>query len=191
MINDALFTEWVKEYTKEMFNWAFKKVSDKTLAEDLVQDTFLAAYHSLATFKAESSPKTWLLAILNRKIIDYYRSKARSIVQHEISTGYGNIVEKSDELFDQKGGWKSYKSANWEATEPHLLDSPEFIRVFKECLAKLPERWQSSVKAKYILEKDSKAICKELDITPSNYWQILHRSKLLLKQCIENNWFKQ
>jgi RNA polymerase sigma-70 factor (ECF subfamily) len=39
-----------------------------------------------------------------------------------------------------------------------------------------------------ILKKKTEAICQELEITASNYWQIVHRSKLLLKKCLELKW---
>ena len=74
----ATFTQWVEDHTEEMLAWAYNKLSDKQLAEDLVQDTFLAALQSMDKFKGDSKPKTWLLSILNNKIIDHYRRQARS-----------------------------------------------------------------------------------------------------------------
>lgn len=189
-MSEIIFTNWVNQYTKELYKWAYHKVADKETAEDLVQDTFLAAYHSFSSFKGDSNPQTWLFAILNRKIIDYYRAQARSIVQHEMDAIQDRVIVYSDDLFVANGGWKSYSTANWDTNDADLLDTPDFIEAFNDCMAKLPNRWQTSIKAKYLLEKDSKEICKELEITPSNYWQILHRTKLLLKQCLENNWFK-
>ncbi|MET3114193.1 RNA polymerase sigma factor (sigma-70 family) [Pedobacter sp. CG_S7] len=59
---------WVKLYINSLYRWALIKTSEKEKAEDLVQDTFLAAYQQLENFNGKSSPKTWLLAILNNKI---------------------------------------------------------------------------------------------------------------------------
>ena len=66
-------SDWVNQYAEGMLSWTSFKVSDRELAKDLVQDTFLVASEKFATFRGESSPKTWLYSILNHKIIDYYR----------------------------------------------------------------------------------------------------------------------
>jgi len=41
------------------------------------------------------------------------------------------------------------------------------------------------------MDMESEEICQELEITPTNYWQIMHRAKLQLRECIENNWFNK
>ena len=75
--NPKNLTGWVNSYTNDLYSWAFHKVSDVELAKDLVQDTFLAAAEKIDGFKGESSPKTWLFSILNHKIVDVYRKKAK------------------------------------------------------------------------------------------------------------------
>lgn len=50
------------------------------VAEDLVQETFTAAYRSISGFKNDCHPKTWLFSILNNKIVDYHRKKFKDIV---------------------------------------------------------------------------------------------------------------
>ena len=63
--------EWVNEYSENLFNCAFHKNGYKELSEDLVQDTFVAAYQKLDTFKGNSQVKTWLFSILKNKIADH------------------------------------------------------------------------------------------------------------------------
>lgn len=72
--------ELVEQYTDDLYSWAFHKVSDTEIAKDLVQDTFLTAAEKIGTFKGNSSPKTWLFAILKNKIIDHYRKKVNQSV---------------------------------------------------------------------------------------------------------------
>jgi RNA polymerase sigma-70 factor (ECF subfamily) len=94
-------------------------------------------------------------------------------------------------MFDQNNNWKpSGLEPAWE-DERHLLDNPEFNRVMDICMEDLPSSWKTAVLWKYRLEKEAKEICQELEITPSNYWQILHRAKLLLKECLELKWFNR
>ena len=64
---------WVVNYADYLYSMAYFKVNNQPEAEDLVQETFLSAYKNKDTFKGESAEKTWLTAILNNKIIDYYR----------------------------------------------------------------------------------------------------------------------
>ena len=74
---------WVNQYSDALFSWAYYKTSSKETAEDLVQDTFLAAYHKIDSFKGNSQPKTWLFSILNNKIIDYYRLSAKTTKKND------------------------------------------------------------------------------------------------------------
>lgn len=177
-------TSWVENFTEELYSWALHKVSNAELASDLVQDTFLAASEKIEHFKGESSPKTWLFSILNHKIIDYYRKKVNQPVQLE--------SQSFSLFFSEEGDWQeSHKPKNWHGQEDehHLLDDHEFQHVLKKCLDALPEKWSLCVKLKYLTEKNGDEICQELDVTPSNYWQIIHRAKLQLRECIETNWF--
>ncbi|MDT8394190.1 MAG: sigma-70 family RNA polymerase sigma factor [Bacteroidales bacterium] len=177
-------TEWVKAYTDEMFRWAAYKLSDDELARDVVQDTFMAAAEKLKDFRNESSPKTWLFSILNFKIIDVYRNKANK----PVSAG----LDSMSDFFDEDGSWHRNKRPQaWhDDDDNHLLDDDHFREVLKECLEALPEKWNACVKLKYLMDKKGDDICQELEITPTNYWQIMHRAKLNLRDCIDNNWFQ-
>ena len=182
-----IFESWMNQFADGMYSWAFHKTSSKEVAEDLVQDTFLSAFKAIDSFENKSNPKTWLFSILNNKIIDFYRKSARRFASLDTDTekdGY-KITES---LFDNNQNWTPTGFEDIWDSEKHLLDDPEFIKVFDYCLKDLPEKWNLVVLAKYRLGKEAAEICQELDITPSNYWQIIHRSKLLLKECIEKEW---
>lgn len=176
-------TNWVNEFTSELYKWAYYKTSSVETAEDLVQETFLAAAQKMDSFKGNSSPKTWLFAILNHKIIDYYRKSVNKPVPIETNT--------ISAFFDEDGSWQQEKRPkDWEDNEIHLLDDTDFQKVLQKCLDALPKQWNLCVKLKYLTEKSGEEICQELNIAPTNYWQIVHRAKLQLRNCIENNWFK-
>jgi RNA polymerase sigma-70 factor (TIGR02943 family) len=176
-------TEWVKSFSQDLYKWAVHKVSDVEVAKDLVQETFLAASLKIETFKGDSTPKTWLFSILNFKIIDHYRKKVRQPLSLDQSN-FGNF-------FDEHGSWKQEKRPkDWHDNEKHLLDDDDFQTILKMCLDALPEKWNLCVKLKYLMNKGGDEICEELDITPTNFWQIIHRAKLNLRECVENNWLK-
>ena len=183
MTGDNKLTQWVETYTKEMYSWAFHKVSDTELAKDLVQDTFLAAVEKIQSFKGDSSPKTWLFSILNHIIVDYYRKKIN------LPTNIEN--QSLSSIFDEEGSWKTDKRPkDWDGDETELLDNLEFRAILDNCLGELPEKWNASIKLKYLLNQNGDEICQELSITPTNLWQIIHRAKVQLRECVENNWFK-
>ncbi|MFM7022705.1 MAG: sigma-70 family RNA polymerase sigma factor [Flavobacteriales bacterium] len=182
--NDII-AQWVNEFTDELFRYAYYKVSDKEIAEDLVQNTFLAAVSSFNNFKQESSPKTWLYSILKNKIMDHHRIKFR---RAEVKSDDDSIL---DFFFTEGYHWKNETSPEeWDHTE-ELLDNEDFNLTLKNCLDKLPPKWNAALQLKYMEDRDGKIICQELDITATNFWQILHRAKLQLRECIERNWYKK
>jgi len=175
-------SDWVNEYAEGLLSWALHKVSDPELAKDLVQDTFLAASEKLDTFRGDSSPKTWLYSILNFKIIDHYRAKVKQSVKMDNPSFSG--------FFTRDGEWQQQKRPKaWHEEENHLLDDPEFQAILKSCLDALPEKWSACIKLKYLYKKSGDEVCQELEITPANFWQMVHRAKLNLRECIEKNWF--
>lgn len=183
--NKIIFEKWVLQFSDELFCWALHKTSSKESAEDLVQETFYSAYHKIDSFQEKSTPKTWLFSILNNKIIDYYRKKSKQFVIS--SDDYLPQIKATDSFFDEHENWKN----EIELNEQNWLDNPEFNSILMSCIKNLPENWQFIIQSKYILDKNSADICQELQITMSNYWQITHRAKLLLKKCIELKWVSE
>lgn len=178
---------WVNQFSDELFSWALYKTSSKETAEDLVQETFLAAFHKIDTFQGKSQPKTWLFSILNNKVIDHYRLSAKTTKQ-TFSISENSGFELSDNLFNETENWKDNDiNPIWDQEE-ELLDNPEFNNVMQSCMEDLPQKWKFAVTSKYLTDKNADEICQELEISTSNYWQIVHRAKLLLKKCLEMKW---
>lgn len=183
----TILENWVNQFSDELFSWALYKTSSKETAEDLVQETFLAAFRKIDTFQGKSQPKTWLFSILNNKVIDYYRLSAKTTKQ-TFSISENSGYELSDGLFNETENWKNNDiNPIWDQEE-ELLDNPEFNNVMQGCMEDLPQKWKFAVTSKYLTDKNADEICQELEITTSNYWQIVHRAKLLLKKCLEMKW---
>lgn len=178
---------WVNEYGDALFSWAYYKTSSKETAEDLVQDTFLAAFHKLDSFKGKSQPKTWLFSILNNKVIDHYRLSAKT-TKKTISLSEEKSYGISDGLFDEAENWNSNVIHPIWNQDQELLDDPNFNKVMQHCMDDLPQNWKYAVTSKYLTDKNANEICQYLNITVSNYWQIIHRAKLVLKKCLEMKW---
>jgi RNA polymerase sigma-70 factor (ECF subfamily) len=175
---------WVENYSDSMYSWALHKLSNKETAEDIVQETFMAAMVSMDKFKGDSNSRTWLFAILNNKINDHYRSAFRKPQMDGLPE-----VEK---WFDANDHWNSEeRPLDWAEDTGHLLDDSDFQSVLHACMNRLPGHWFSAIQLKFIDEKNGNVICQELGITNANFWQILHRAKLQLRKCLEVNWFKR
>lgn len=185
--------EWVNDYGDDLFRWAYYKTGDRETAEDIVQDTFLAAIRSVENFKGKSQPKTWLYSILKNKITDHFRSGYRQT--HVNGLNQEKAVEindgAADVFFDSEGSWKSdFTPDNWHEMNDELLDDHEFRSVFDLCMKGLPRKWFDALNFKYLDGKDGNAVSQELGISQTNYWQILHRAKVQVRVCIEKYWFK-
>lgn len=183
---------WVERYADDLYGYAITKCSSSDLAEDFVQDTFLSALNAVDNFKGNSSERTWLFSILKNKIADHYR-KASTRYEVSDSAIYGGDEGQSflDLFFDKSGEWsKQAKPKQWSVEEGNVLDDKEFQKAMQNCVGKLPANWHTAITLKYLEEKESDDICKELNVTASNYWVIMHRAKLMLRACLEKTWFK-
>ena len=179
-------THWVEEYSDALFKFACVRVGDRETAKDLVQETFLSALQNVESFRGESSQETWLTAILKNKIIDYYRKRKAS---KSIPLIDEDGTSELDKYFDEEGEWKSSAGpVSWNASGYQILRSKEFLEILQKCLSKLSDHGRSVFVLKYLDELDSEEICKQLDVTTSNHWVIMHRAKLQIRQCIEKNW---
>lgn len=174
---------WIREYSEPLLNRAYFLLSDREDAKDIVQDVFLSAYTNHEKFKGESSPLTWLMSILYNKVSDRYKQKYKSPIQ--ASNGLND--------FNSDGEWMTPEVIKSWPTEENsqlsLLDDLSFRKVFYQCLENLPEQWKITIKMCYLGEKKAREICNELNISNSNYWKILQRSRLQLRKCIEKHWF--
>jgi RNA polymerase sigma-70 factor (TIGR02943 family) len=185
-------TVWVDLYGDYLFSVACIQLNDREQAKDLVSDTFLSALQSLPAFRGEASEKTWLTKILRHKIIDYYRKKSGKhadlgdYLQETASSFYNSFFEVSG---SSDAHWISTVSPTRDPKfSDHLVHTSDFERIIDYCLRKLPVKMRPIFIARFIDEQESEEICKEHAITSSNYWVVIHRTKLLMRKCLENNW---
>jgi RNA polymerase sigma-70 factor (ECF subfamily) len=186
-------SDWVEVYSNEFFKFAVYRTSNHQVAEDLVQDTFLSGLKALKKFRGDCSEKSWLYNILRNKIIDHYRKKTNQEIKKS------NSFENSDDdtFFQQffkseganSGHWNSNSSPlEWDIAADSYIEQKEFLQILQICLSALPELWSKVFSLKNIDDYSTKEICKELNITSSNQWTIIHRAKLQLRACLEKKW---
>ena len=174
--------QWINLYSDYLFNYTISRVNDREIAKDLVQDTFVAGLKSMKNFKGDASERTWLISILKRKIIDYYRKINSNKGKAEVRINY------SDE--ESEGDWLEERVADpFDKTAEDQLENSELGDAIYDCLGKLPEKQAQVFKMKTILNYETEAICNELGITPSNLWVIIHRARVAMAECMQENWF--
>ena len=165
---------------------AHLQLRDKALAEDVVQETLLAAL-SGSGFSGKSSLKTWLTGILKHKIVDAIRRKQREPLLASTFDDECDI-EDLDALFRPNNGAWETKPADWGNPE-ECFDRREFFSIVDLCLEKLPPNTARVFMMREVMELESEEICKELKITTNNLWVILYRARVSLRECLEKNWF--
>jgi RNA polymerase sigma-70 factor (ECF subfamily) len=173
---------WITNYSDALFKYTMMRVNDAGVAEDIVQETFLSAWRNKDNYKGIASEKNWLYTICKNKIIDHYRKKSTSIIQYAEADTSGN-------MFDDLEHWtKEDAPKEWGINYNQTIEKKEFYGILEKCKSKLQQMQQSVFVMKYLEDLDTEEICKVLGITTSNYWVLIHRAKLGLRNCLEKNW---
>lgn len=195
MIQTATATQtnpevWVDQHGDYLFRFALIRLRDRSIAEDMVQETMVAALRSVDSFKGESSERTWLVSILKHKIYDHFRktTKERPIENLE------PLKYEDENLFRSEGEWVGHWTeqgapVEWNITPASVLENKKFWDVLSGCLATLPARTAQVFVLREIDEHSTEEICQTMNISSSNLWVMLHRARMQLRRCLEVKYF--
>ena len=175
---------WVDSYADYLFNFAVIRVSDAEIAKDLVQETFFAGLKSAKNYNGDASERTWLIAILKRKVIDHYRKTNSKKGKAEVRMSYSAQN-------DSEGDWLEEQVADpFSSFENDAIENEELGLAIQQCITKLPKKQSMVFTMKTIQGMDTEDVCNELGINPSNLWVMIHRARTALMGCLNQNWFK-
>jgi RNA polymerase sigma-70 factor, ECF subfamily len=177
---------WLDEHGDVLFRYARSRVGKRDLAEDLVQETFLAALQAQDRFQGGATVRTWLMSILRHKIVDHYRRAAHQPTTPD-ADGSGRPDPVRERYFDRKGLWKT-TVARWKAPDQALEDR-EFWEVLDGCFSRLPRSLSSVFILRELEDLDMAELGRILELTEGNLRVRLHRARLLLRECLEKHWF--
>ena len=177
---------WVDRYGDYLYRFAVSHIEDRSVAEDLVQETFLAALRGRKKFRGRSTVKTWLSAILKHKIVDYLRKKYRE----QVTTDTDTITETVDGFFHENGSWK-IRPGEWNLDPSKIYEQREFMDTLFKCLAELPDRQSKAFMLREMEGYSTKEICNALEVSPTNSWVMLYRARMFLRRCLELFWFNK
>lgn len=170
----------VREHAEMLYNYALMRVGKREWAEDMVQETLLAALQGWEQFAGNSSERTWLIGILRHKILDFFR-------RHH---GPDEVDDQPwrTEYFDESRHWKE-KPSPWNADPVAVAENREFVQVLHGCLRELSRIMAEAFVMRELEGMSCEEVCKHLQISETNLWVRLHRARLQLGRCLERNWF--
>jgi RNA polymerase sigma-70 factor, ECF subfamily len=185
--DEAAFAQLVDQHTPAMLRVARGYVPSREIAEEVVQDTWIALIKGIANFEGRSLLRTWLFAVMINI------AKARGIRERrgadaEVAAYTGGTVDPArfrptgDEY---PGHWKEPPSPFPDTPEGSVLGH-ELIELARRELDKLPERQRIVVTLRDMLGFDSSEVCELLDISIANQRVLLHRGRAAVRQALED-----
>lgn len=180
---NAVAASWVETHGDYLFNFAIGQVRDTNVAEDLLQETFLAALKAQETFSGRSSERTWLVSILRHKLYDHLRRTCRErAVRAELLP-----THEDGEAFEESVLWIHQIAA--ESTSPsRRIELAEFREHLEKAMGKLPPRIAQVFQLYSVEERPNQEVCEQLNISESNLWVMLHRARKQLREELDGWW---
>ena len=178
----ALGSDWVDAQADYLFNFAIGQVRDASVAEDLVQDTFLAAVRAQSSFGGKSSARTWLVGILRHKIYDHLRKTCR-----ERAVRHDPTPMNDEESWEESTLWLHDVAAETQLPS-RRIELDEFRTNLELALGKLPPRIAQVFQLYQIEERPNREVCEQLNISESNLWVMLHRARKQLREHLDGWW---
>ena len=178
--------KWLDCHGDYLYRYALTRVREAALAEDLLQETLLAAIGSYQAHAGRSAERTWLVGIMKHKLIDYFRRVAR-MAPLQLTP------EDDREWFEESGPWQGH----WREDRAPIswpidaLESREFWETLEHCLSQLPSQMSIAFTLREIDGLTSTEICEILNVTPNNLWVLLHRGRNKLRHLLEVEWFQK
>jgi RNA polymerase sigma-70 factor (ECF subfamily) len=173
-------SRWVSQHGDYLYRFALARVRSHHATEEIVQETLLAALSARHQFAGHSSERTWLTAILKRKVCDWLRAAVRKrATQQPLPDSW------SDEMFTPAGKWKAGPWA-WPEDGP---EREEFWEALAGCLGLLPERQRQAFVLLHIDGETARDVRRSLGASEGNLWVLLYRARMRLWRCLNERWF--
>jgi len=177
--DERAFTVLVERYHEPMLALAASFVPSRAVAEEVVQDTWLAALRGLDAFEGRSSLKTWLFRILVNRARSTGSKEQRSIPVADPEPA----VDPS--RFGGDGGWAD-PPEHWIEAAEHRMEAGKLAGQIRVWIDELPARQREVVLLRDVEGMSSEDVCAVLALTEGNQRVLLHRGRSRLRQLLEN-----
>jgi len=183
---DAAARRWVTEHGDVLWKFALARTRSKEAAEEMVQETVLAAMQGYGTFAGGSSERTWLLGIMAHKIADHFRRVRRAKVPRgpAISPDATCICGTCRGMFTEKGMWACI-AGRWPDLAASDAEKREQAEALRACIDALPPGQSEAVWLRDILGIPPGEVCKAMGLTDTNLWSRMHRARVAMRSCLE------
>lgn len=192
--DEAAFRDLVSSYHASLVRLAMTFVSERSIAEEVVQDTWLGVVHGVRDFEGRSSLKTWIFRILANRARTRGKREARSIPFSSLKdpqseSDYEPAVDPS--RFDGRGMWADPPQPWINAASEELLARRETMESIQRAIAELPPSQRAVVILHDIEEAAPEDICNILEISETNQRVLLHRARSRLRRALEQQLAKK
>ena len=176
--------KWVDQYGDYLYGFAMSRLRNAELAQDCVQDTFLAGIKALDRFDGSRDIKFWLRGIMRNKIVDQIR---KSVREHKVD------IDSEDETLLESFWFKYSGIATtnpdpWQFNPRKYYDNTEFWAVFEDCIETVKNPAREAFILRVLEDQSTEEVCKVMDVTPNYLWVLLHRAREQLKFALEAKW---
>ncbi|MGY4877371.1 sigma-70 family RNA polymerase sigma factor [Vreelandella aquamarina] len=174
-----------------LLSFARLQLRDAAAAEDVVQDTYVVALEKHADFEGRSAFETWVFGILKNKILERFRQQKRfASWQFDDNLSQDEALDAlfQEAPFQKNGHWKAASRPQPWGEPDQVLENRQFWKALDACMIALPETIARVFTLREFMGLSTDEICKEIGVTETNCWVILHRARLKLRQCIEKGW---
>ncbi len=178
-------TQWVERHGDALFRYAMLRLRDRSMAEEVVQEAFVAALQAQHRFQGGAAERTWLIGILKHKVVDSLRRVTR---RQEVEQG--GLSEDAVDAFSARGHWRQRIRA-WREAPDAVAQDIEFWAAFEHCLGTLPDSLAATFLLREVDQLSAEEVCHVLDLTSTNLWARLHRARLRLRNCLDTTWFNK
>jgi RNA polymerase sigma-70 factor, ECF subfamily len=177
--DERAFIGLVERYHEPMLRLAPSFVPNRAIAEEVVQDTWLAALRGLGGFEGRSSMKTWLFSILVNQARKTGTREHRSIPVADPEP----VVDPA--RFDASGGWAD-PPEHWIEVAQGRMEVGKLADRIRVWIEELPARQREVVLLRDVEGMSSEQVCAVLALTDVNQRVLLHRGRSRLRQLFED-----
>ncbi len=188
--DEGAFDRLVNQHHGALIRMAMGYVADREVAEEVVQDTWMAVIESLDRFEGRSSLRTWIFGIMIHKAKDRGVREKRHTTFSEFETYEGDNEEAVDpSRFQQSGEWAghwAFPPQPWDDQTPEkLMASQQAVGAMNKAIEALPATLRDVLVLRDIEGVEAKEACEILKITETNLYVRLHRARERVRVAVE------
>jgi RNA polymerase sigma-70 factor, ECF subfamily len=177
--DEGAFVTLVERYNGSMLRLALSFVPSRAVAEEVVQDTWLAVLRGLAGFEGRSSLRTWMFTILVNRARTTGSREQRTIPVADT----GPVVDAS--RFGPDGAWSAPPEL-WIEEAENRVEAGKLADLLRSAIDGLPDRQREVVLLRDVEGLSSAEVCSALAISEANQRVLLHRGRGKLRQALES-----